>query len=150
MPTVVNSTLGELLISSDETGITKLDFSPHKSAKNAARSKDPVATQLTEYFSGKRRSFDLPLHYSGTPFQRAVWETMLTIPYGKTMTYKEIAAKIRRPKAFRAVANACGANPLPILIPCHRVVATNGLGGYSSGIDKKIALLKLEGALSTE
>jgi O-6-methylguanine DNA methyltransferase len=103
--------------------------------------------QVQEYLAGKRQKFDLKIILNGTDFQNAVWREMQRIPYGQTKSYKQIAAAIKRPKAYRAVANACGKNPYPIIIPCHRVVASNGLGGFSLGIDIKKQLLKLEGVI---
>jgi methylated-DNA-[protein]-cysteine S-methyltransferase len=101
--------------------------------------------ELEEYLLGKRKIFDVKLKISGTPFQEKVWKEMMKIPYGKTLSYKELAARIGKPKAYRAVANACGKNKIPIMIPCHRVVGSNGLGGYSAGIDIKKKLLEIEG-----
>ncbi len=105
-----------------------------------------VIRQLTEYFGGKRLVFKLPLDLEqGTPFQRKVWRALLDIPYGRTVTYKEIAESIGQPSASRAVGGANGCNPIPIVIPCHRVVASgNKLGGYSGGLDVKKRLLELE------
>lgn len=102
--------------------------------------------QLAEYFAGKRTAFDLPLAPEGSAFQRAVCDAMLAIPFGETRTYGEIAADLGA--SAQAVGNACGANPIPILIPCHRVLGATGLGGYSGagGIETKVALLRLEGA----
>lgn len=101
--------------------------------------------QLEEYFSGKRCTFDLPLHLVGTPFQKKVWRQLMKIPYGQTVSYAELARRIGRPKAYRAVANACGQNPLPIIVPCHRVIASGGkLGGYSGGLKRKRWLLRHE------
>lgn len=101
--------------------------------------------ELLAYFSGERRDFDLPLDPAGTDFQRAVWEALRAIPYGGTRTYGEIAAAVGRPKAVRAVGQANHVNPLPIFIPCHRVVGKNGaLTGYAGGLDLKRALLALE------
>lgn len=101
--------------------------------------------ELQEYFSGARRAFDLPLDPAGTDFQRSVWEALRAIPYGETRTYGEIAAAVGRPKAVRAVGQANHVNPLPIFIPCHRVVGKNGaLTGYAGGLDLKGALLALE------
>ena len=100
---------------------------------------------LLAYFAGERRGFDLPLDPAGTDFQRAVWEALRAIPYGGTRTYGEIAAAVGRPKAVRAVGQANHVNPLPIFIPCHRVVGTGGaLTGYAGGLDRKRALLALE------
>lgn len=102
-------------------------------------------TQITEFLKGKRVEFDIPLRLKDTDFRQKVWAEMQKIPYGQTITYKEIAQRIGSPNGCRAVANACGANPFPILIPCHRVVATGGKsGGYTGGLDIKLALLALE------
>ena len=101
--------------------------------------------ELMEYFSGKRRYFDLPLHVSGTDFQMQVWKALLEIPYGETRTYKEIAIKTGRPKACRAVGGACHRNPILIMIPCHRVIGADGsLIGFGGGIPVKKQLLALE------
>lgn len=101
--------------------------------------------QLKEYFAGIRRSFDLPLKPAGTEFQRAVWSALCTIPYGETRTYGDIAAQLGRPKAFRAVGMANHSNPLPIFIPCHRVIGADGsLTGYAGGLERKALLLQLE------
>jgi len=108
----------------------------------------PALTQLGEYFSGARREFDLPLDTRGTPFQEAVWAEVARIPYGTTTTYGEVARRIGRPRAARAVGGANGANPLPIIIPCHRVIGAGGsLTGYGAGLAIKAALLQLEDAL---
>lgn len=101
--------------------------------------------ELNEYFEGNRREFTLPLAPQGTLFQKEVWQTLLSIPYGRTLSYAEEAKRFGNPKAIRAVANANGKNPISILIPCHRVIATGGgLGGYSGGLWRKEFLLKLE------
>ena len=106
---------------------------------------DLAARQLLEYFDGRRRSFELPLHPAGTPFQQAVWQTISQIPYGETATYGQIAAMLRNPKASRAVGQAANRNPLWIIVPCHRVVGKNqALTGYAGGLETKQALLKLE------
>jgi methylated-DNA-[protein]-cysteine S-methyltransferase len=104
--------------------------------------------ELTEYFAGKRTSFDLELDLgSGTPFQKKVWRSLTKIPFGKTRSYMELAKAIGHPRACRAVGNAAGLNPIPIIIPCHRLLASGGkLGGYSGGVDKKVMLLELEKA----
>lgn len=104
-----------------------------------------LAAQLDEYFAGIRREFDIPLLLAGTAFQQDVWNAILSIPYGKTRTYKEIASAIGSPRSVRAVANATGANALSILIPCHRVVGSDGtLTGYAGGLPAKRHLLTLE------
>ena len=108
----------------------------------------PIDTALAElgaYLSGRLQSFETPLDLRGTPFQRRVWAEVAGIPYGGTATYGEIAARIGHPKAVRAVGSANGANPLPILVPCHRVIGVDGgLRGYGGGLDIKAALLELE------
>ena len=104
--------------------------------------------QLTDYFAGRRTAFDLPLDLRGTDFQRAVWEALLAIPYGETRSYGDIAAAIGRPRAARPVGQAVGANPVGVIVPCHRVIGSDGrLTGYGGGLDLKRALLRLEGAL---
>ena len=101
--------------------------------------------QLLEYFQGKRRVFDLPLAPQGTPFQRRVWSALAEIPYGATISYKELARRVDRPKGFQAVGQANGRNPLPIFLPCHRVVGADGsLTGYAGGLELKQFLLELE------
>lgn len=101
--------------------------------------------QLDEYFEGKRKSFDLPLHLGGTEFQLDVWRVLCTIPYGKTITYADVAKKIGNKDASRAVGGACNANPIPIIVPCHRVVGANDkLVGYKGGTNIKRILLNLE------
>jgi O-6-methylguanine DNA methyltransferase len=103
--------------------------------------------QLEQYARGKRRAFELELDLRGTPFQRRVWSELERIPYGQTITYGELARRAGHAGAARAVGSANGANALWIVVPCHRVVASNGLGGYGGGLDVKQALLELEGAL---
>lgn len=106
-----------------------------------------AARQLDEYFSGHRSEFDVPLLFAGTDFQKTVWNALLEIPYGMTVSYKELARKIAMPDAVRAVANANGANSISIFAPCHRVIGSDGsLTGYGGGLDKKLFLLELEGA----
>lgn len=101
--------------------------------------------QLGEYFKGARKKFDLPFDVEGSEFQNRVWKALSKIPYGKTCSYKDIAKKIRKEKAFRAVGTANGKNPLCIIVPCHRVIASDGsLGGYSGGLRVKMRLLELE------
>lgn len=104
-----------------------------------------VVRQIEDFLSGERESFDLPLDLRGTPFQLAVWRELLRIPYGEVRSYGEVARAIGRPRAVRAVGAANGANPLPLLVPCHRVVASGGrLGGYGGGLELKRRLLALE------
>ncbi|HEU4965486.1 MAG TPA: methylated-DNA--[protein]-cysteine S-methyltransferase [Bacilli bacterium] len=102
--------------------------------------------QIRDYFSGNRQTFDLPLDLHGTEFQRQVWNALSAIPFGKHKTYGQVAREIGREKAVRAVGAACGANPVPIIVPCHRVIGTNGsLTGFAGGLDLKKAMLELEG-----
>ncbi|MGV3346858.1 methylated-DNA--[protein]-cysteine S-methyltransferase [Enterobacteriaceae bacterium LUAb1] len=106
-----------------------------------------TASQLREYFSGQRRAFSLPLEFTGTAFQKAVWAALLNIPFGETRTYRDIAEYIGNPKAVRAVGAANGRNPVSIIAPCHRVIGSNGkLTGFASGLDNKAYLLALEQA----
>ncbi|KKW75532.1 glycosyltransferase [Acinetobacter sp. AG1] len=104
-----------------------------------------VKKQLEQYFAGQRQQFDLPLDFKGTDFQQQVWQTLLTIPYGETRSYKEIAVQIGNEKAVRAVGAANGKNPISIIAPCHRVIGSSGaLVGFAGGLDKKQILLSLE------
>lgn len=104
-----------------------------------------AGVQLLEYFEGKRTVFDMPFDIRGTEFQMSVWKSLVDIPYGQTLSYAQVAEKVQSPRAYRAVGSSCGANPLPIIIPCHRVLASNGgLGGYSGGLEIKRALLEHE------
>lgn len=105
-----------------------------------------AAKQIGEYFAGTRTAFDVPLDFQGTLFQKSVWEALLTIPFGETRTYAEIARQVGRPTAFRAVGAANGKNPISIIAPCHRVIGTNGtLTGFAGGLAAKALLLGIEG-----
>ncbi len=109
---------------------------------------DEVFVQLSEYLDGKREVFDLDLELDGTDFQKDVWNALMRIPYGKTVSYSDVAIASGHPRAVRAVGNAVGRNPIPVIIPCHRVIRADGsIGGYALGTELKIRLLKLEGAL---
>jgi len=111
-----------------------------------SREHDAVVAQLSEYFAGTRKTFDLELAPRGTPFQLDVWKALCEVPYGETITYAELARRVGRPAAVRAVGAANGANPIPIIVPCHRVIGSNGtLTGYGGGIERKQFLLALEG-----
>ena len=104
-----------------------------------------VIMQLDAYFAGERRSFDIPIEMCGTPFQKKVWTALQSIPYGSTVSYKELAEMIGSPKACRAVGSANNKNPISIIVPCHRVIGADGkLTGYGGGVDNKAYLLKLE------
>jgi len=107
------------------------------------------AKQLEEYLLGQRKTLDIPLDLRGTEFQKTVWQALLKIPYGTTKSYSEVAKEINRPRAVRAVGGAIGANPVPIVVPCHRVIGKDGsLIGFAGGLDIKRQLLKIEGTLS--
>ena len=116
----------------------------HASAHDVLRE---TARQLTDYFAGRRTSFSLPLDFQGTDFQKAVWQALLTIPFGETRSYADIARQIGNPRAVRAVGTANGRNPISIVAPCHRVIGTDGkLTGFAGGLDAKALLLGLETA----
>jgi methylated-DNA-[protein]-cysteine S-methyltransferase len=104
-----------------------------------------TATQLEEYFAGERTDFDVPMELDGTAFQKEVWAELCRIPYGETISYGELARRVGRPKGPRAVGQANGRNPIPIIVPCHRVLAGNGIGGYGGGLPMKRTLLAVEG-----
>lgn len=107
-----------------------------------------VIDEFDQYFRGQRKQFSIPFYLSGTEFQKKVWDTLLEIPYGQTITYGEIANKIGNPKGVRAVGHANNRNPISIIVPCHRVIGSDGkLVGYGGGLEMKKQLLKLEGAL---
>lgn len=104
-----------------------------------------TASQLDEYFAGERTDFDVTMELDGTDFQREVWSELTRIPYGETISYGELARRVGRPSAPRAVGQANGRNPIPVIVPCHRVLASNGIGGYGGGLKVKRALLAVEG-----
>ncbi|HEX2833430.1 MAG TPA: methylated-DNA--[protein]-cysteine S-methyltransferase [Thermoanaerobaculia bacterium] len=144
----IDSPIGPLTIAVDAEGrLTELRFTRSDDLRQLpAANCQPVARQLHEYFSGHRRTFDLPLALKGTPFQIAVWTELQNIGYGDTISYMELAHRIGRPAAIRAVGAANGANPIPVIVPCHRVIGANGsLTGYGGGIERKQWLLALEG-----
>ena len=148
---LLDSPIGPLIVEATESAVVHLHL-PESSTGPMATSPRPrgvladALSQLGEYFAGKRRAFDLPLELAGTPFQCAVWEALAEIPYGCVVSYAQLAAMVGRPRAFRAVGQANGANPIPIVLPCHRVVASGGrIGGYGGGLPMKRRLLALEG-----
>lgn len=153
--TVVCSNLGVCLIefgSIDQTLATiKVWMKKHYikgQLINDPEQVQPVIAQLNQYFAGERVEFDLPIDLIGTKFQCLVWETLKNINYGETKSYKEIAQEIGAPKAVRAIGGANNKNPIPIIIPCHRVIGSNGaLVGYGGGVAKKEILLEIEGAI---
>jgi methylated-DNA-[protein]-cysteine S-methyltransferase len=149
-----DSPIGRLLLAGDETGLQQLlmdiDGKPWQIGehwRSAACELDEVCRQLDEYFAGRRQRFNLRLAPQGTAFQQAVWQALLTIPFGQTSCYSALAAALERPKAMRAVGAANGANPIAVIIPCHRVIGRDGsLTGYAGGLPRKALLLSLEGA----
>ncbi|VVO25389.1 methylated-DNA--[protein]-cysteine S-methyltransferase [Pseudomonas fluorescens] len=147
------SPIGPLLLAGDEQGLRQLYmdnhpyWTPPPQWIEAGNQLDTVCRQLDEYFEGKRECFDVPLAPQGTAFQQRVWQALLEIPFGHTWSYARLAEHIGNPKAVRAVGTANGANPISIIIPCHRVIGSNGtLTGYGGGLERKQALLQLEGA----
>jgi methylated-DNA-[protein]-cysteine S-methyltransferase len=141
----VDTPIGTLWLTRDEAGLSGIGFT----GAGRARSTDPLlleaADQLHAYFAGERERFDLPLSLNGTEFQRGVWAIVASIPYGTATTYGALADALGCPTAWRAVGAANGRNPLPIVIPCHRVVGASGaLTGYGGGLERKRALLALE------
>jgi methylated-DNA-[protein]-cysteine S-methyltransferase len=149
---VMETPVGKLRLVASNKGLTAIDVKATYSklaTKPDGRAQEILAEtrkQLTQYFAGDRKKFDLPFDLTGTPFQVKAWKTLTRIPYGKTISYGEQAKAMRNAKAFRAVGSANGKNPIPIIIPCHRVIASNGgLGGYSLGLKMKRQLMKLEG-----
>lgn len=152
--TEMKSPLGTLLLTAEDGALTGVYFPGQKHDRprqpNWQRADDEPALakarkQLSEYFAGQRKTFDLPLAPQGTPFQQSVWRALLAVPFGVTSTYGAVAAAIRRPAAVRAVGAAVGANPISIIVPCHRIIGADGsLTGYASGLDRKKRLLALE------
>ena len=148
----LDTPIGELLLAGEEDALAMIGF-PKGSMR---REPEPdwifnekplaeVSRQLREYFNGERREFDLPLRLGGTEFQVSVLKALQEIPYGETTSYGEVAKRIGRPRAVRAVGAANGRNPIPIVVPCHRVIGSTGdLTGFGGGLDTKEALLRLE------
>jgi len=171
--TIFTSPVGPLFLAASERGLVALEFDARLPGQQTIRpnprdlreeSRDesktvqfipsasklrPYTTELEEYFSGKRRAFGFPLDLRGTEFQLTCWRALLSIPYGETRSYADIARAVGCPKGFRAVGMANNRNPVAIVVPCHRVIASDGtLCGYGGGLDIKRKLLELEGALS--
>ena len=148
----VESPIGPLMLAARGSRLTRLHFvSGRKPVEVPPGSLEDdtmlraVRDQLSEYFSGARRSFDVPLEFDGTAFQRRVWTALCDIPYGETISYGELARRIGQPTAVRAVGLANGSNPIAIIVPCHRVIGSNGsLIGFGGGLDAKSFLLELE------
>jgi methylated-DNA-[protein]-cysteine S-methyltransferase len=141
----ISSPIGPLLLRANDTSLLGIDFVKETSRHHSKSAVlDLSQEQLDEYFARTRTIFSLPLEPVGTPFQMSVWVELSALGYGEVLTYTGLAARLHRPRSARAVANALGANPLPIVIPCHRILAADGIGGYGGGVDKKRVLLALE------
>lgn len=144
---VYRTPMGRVSIESDGRAITHFAFGPValRGSERATALTNKASSQVLEYLAGKRTAFDVPVEAQGTAFQRAVWNAIADIPYGQTRTYAQIAEAMGKPKGLQAVGQACGHNPVPLFIPCHRVVGSNGsLGGYAFGPHVKKFLLELE------
>jgi O-6-methylguanine DNA methyltransferase len=167
--TNIESPIGPLFLAASDRGLVALEFDARlpgqqsirpnprhlrKESRGFAFEDSPrqllaYVTELNEYFASKRREFTFPLDLRGTDFQLACWRALLAIPYGETRSYADIAGAVGKPNAFRAVGMANNRNPIAIVVPCHRVIASNGtLCGYGGGLDVKRRLLELEGALT--
>lgn len=157
--TIIDSPIGPVLVAATARGVSTISFGDSRAELEAgfrtAHSGDSCvrddpglaswAVGISNLILGMPAGVDFPLDLDGTDFQEAVWSELLRIPAGETRSYGEVARRIKRPKAFRAVAQACGANPVPVIIPCHRVIASDGcLGGFSAGLERKVFLLDCE------
>jgi methylated-DNA-[protein]-cysteine S-methyltransferase len=155
---IIDSPVGRLYLAASDAGLTHLLFVDEMNSDpanspgggEAGRIVRETEKQLAEYFAGKRREFDIPLAPAGTEFQLATWGALRLIAYGETMSYGELARRIDRPRAVRAVGAANGANPISIIVPCHRVIGADGsLTGYGGGLHRKKRLLELEQGMTT-
>lgn len=154
---IVDSPIGDLLVASTERGLARIHFGAEGHEEELARRFgarvlrspiDDVRRELDEYFAGQRTTFDLPLDLRAAPFHVEVLQELALVPYGRTTTYGALASQVGRPRAARAVGTVMNRNPIPIVLPCHRVVGANGsLTGYAGGLDLKLKLLQLEGAI---
>ena len=151
----LSSPLGDILIAASEYGVVSVEFvddqpiAVHEGSGTSAGIAQRAAKQLAEYFAGKRREFDVPLAPEGTEFQLSVWKALGRIPYATTVSYKQQATWVGNPKATRAVGSANGRNPIAIVVPCHRVIGSDGRPtGYASGIERKLWLLDHERAVT--
>jgi methylated-DNA-[protein]-cysteine S-methyltransferase len=157
---LADTPIGTLLVATTDRGLCQISFDPDRGLEELSealgrrvlrvpRKIDPARRELDEYFEGSRTEFDLPLDVSRVPdFQRVVLQELALVPYGEVTTYGALAARVGKPRAARAVGGAMNRNPIPIILPCHRVIGSSGsLTGYGGGLDRKRALLELEGAL---
>jgi len=149
-PCVLETPIGAVAVTFQDGCLTSLSFcddvcrSGQKTAHSKPAPAELVRHELELYFLGKLRKFSVPLRLSGPVFYKRVWDALMGIPFGETRTYRQVAAEVGSPQAFRAVGNACAANPIAIIVPCHRVVAAHGLGGYGGGLRRKEWLLRHE------
>ena len=146
----LDTPVGRLRLLSDGTALTRIEFA-NRHSTDGRRGHDAVIErtrqQLQQYFAGQRQQFDLPLEAGGTAFQRQVWRALAEIPFGALRSYRDIARRIGNERAVRAVGAANGRNPIPVVVPCHRVIGSDGsLTGFTGGLAVKRALLQLEGA----
>jgi methylated-DNA-[protein]-cysteine S-methyltransferase len=153
---IASDPFGEILLLSDGRSLTGLHFGPKSRWPELQSQSSDVsvlklaAEELCAYFEGRLREFTVPLAFKGTPFQQQVWRTLCDIPYGETISYAELARRVGSPQGFRAVGHANGSNPIAIIAPCHRVIASDGsLGGYGGGLDRKRWLLAHESETAT-
>lgn len=154
----IDSPIGPLMLAADDIGLRHIEFRDNSHPADRrdwhGGSNDilqATEAQLGEYFAGQRRAFDLPLAPQGTPFQLQVWDELARIPFGATISYAQLAQRIGNPAGTRAVGAANGRNPLPIVLPCHRVIGADGaMTGFGGGVPTKEFLLRLEGALPAE
>jgi methylated-DNA-[protein]-cysteine S-methyltransferase len=143
--TQFSSNVGPLTLEGDDRVLTRVGFGKATAPQGDASAVSAAAIQLEQYFAGRRTEFDLDVDPDGTPFERRVWDEVRAIPYGQTATYADIARRIGRPRACRAVGRANGRNPLAVVVPCHRVIGSDGsLTGYAGGVEMKRTLLDLE------
>ena len=148
----LSTPLGTLTLEATDQGLSSVRF-PNRARPCAGQSSDSPALsqakrELTAYFAGELKQFSVPLDWQGTDFQQLVWEALTHVPYGETVSYADVARAIGRPKSARPTGGAVGANPLPIIVPCHRVIGSDQtLTGFTGGLNIKVALLKLEGRL---
>ncbi len=154
---IIETPVGKLLIAATDRGLARIHFDPNGDEEELARifgrrvlrsPIDEVRRELHEYFEGSRQDFDLKLDLRVVPFNAEVLGELALVPYGTTTTYGALAAKVGRPRAARAIGTVMNRNPIPIVLPCHRVIGANGsLTGYGGGLDRKLQLLQLEGAI---
>ncbi len=143
--------IGPFRLGMEKDRLVSLDFPPFETNSGPAEGFEAIIEQLDAYLDGRLKRFSLPLEPRGTPFQQRVWQALLTIPWGETRSYLQVAQAVNNPKGVRAVAQAIGKNPIGVIIPCHRVIGKDGsLTGFGGGLPMKATLLRLEGVLPAE